>query len=266
MNIARVFPCDTGWQPKDDLSFIGDPPLFHPPIDEVHVSCTFTWDIPEARRLAKAWSGIAPVKLGGVAIDGESDQPFVGGMYLKRGVTITSRGCINACEWCQVRKKNLIEFDEFPDGNIIQDNNFLACSKSHREKVYSMLKRQTGGAIFKGGLQASLITTETCEELADIKIKEIWMACDYDGAIKPLQQAIDMLVWHGIRKYKIYVYALIGKEEQRLRAIRSMGVMPFAQLYMKRSEDKTPYTDEMKKYQRIMSRPAITRNIFQKST
>ena len=61
---------------------------------------------------------------------------------------------------------------------------------------------------------------------------------------------------------QLYCYVLIGKEEQRLRAVREMGVMPFAQLYQAPVKYKTEYTKEMKKYSRLMSRPAITRNIF----
>ena len=51
MRIVRVFPRRTSATPTDDLAFVGDPPLFLPEADEVHVSCTFTWDRAEARRL-----------------------------------------------------------------------------------------------------------------------------------------------------------------------------------------------------------------------
>jgi hypothetical protein len=56
VNIVRVFPRRTSLTPDDALAFVGDPPLWRPEADEVHVSCTFTWDIPEAKRLAEAWS------------------------------------------------------------------------------------------------------------------------------------------------------------------------------------------------------------------
>lgn len=68
--ILRVFPQRTSHTPDDDLAFIGDPPLFRPEVDEVHVSCTFLYDKPEAERLADAWSKYYPeVKLGGPAYD-----------------------------------------------------------------------------------------------------------------------------------------------------------------------------------------------------
>ena len=33
--------------------------------DEVHVSVTFTWDLPKAERLADLWKYVAPIKIGG---------------------------------------------------------------------------------------------------------------------------------------------------------------------------------------------------------
>ena len=65
--IARVFPRRTRATPTDSLTFVGDPPLIRPEIDEVHVSVTFTWDLPEAERLADSWGRFYPVKVGGPA-------------------------------------------------------------------------------------------------------------------------------------------------------------------------------------------------------
>ena len=66
--IARVFPRRTSATPDDETAFVGDPPLFLPAVKEVHVSCTFTWDRPEAQRLARAWASQGyDVRLGGPA-------------------------------------------------------------------------------------------------------------------------------------------------------------------------------------------------------
>ena len=68
MRIARVFPRRTSATPDDELAFVGDPPLFLPTADEVHVSCTFTWDRPQAQRLARAWANHGyTVRIGGPA-------------------------------------------------------------------------------------------------------------------------------------------------------------------------------------------------------
>lgn len=67
MNIARVFPRKTKATPIDSLAFIGEPPLFLPDVNEVHVSVTFSWDLMKAQRLAEAWGHYFPTKLGGPA-------------------------------------------------------------------------------------------------------------------------------------------------------------------------------------------------------
>lgn len=106
MKIARVFPTKTSMTPTDSDAYFGLPEMFMPKYDEVHISCNFTWDIQKAKWLALQWQHIAPVKIGGVAIDGESEQPFVAGMYLRKGITITSRGCVNNCPFCMVKKNS----------------------------------------------------------------------------------------------------------------------------------------------------------------
>jgi len=66
MRIIRVFPRKTNATPTDSLSYIGGPTIFAE-ADEVHISVSFSWDLPEAERLEKEWRHIAPVKIGGPA-------------------------------------------------------------------------------------------------------------------------------------------------------------------------------------------------------
>lgn len=124
MKIARVFPSKTRMCPTDNDAYFGDPGLFTPQYDEIHVSVTFTWDIPKAERLARAWANHGKVKIGGVAINGESDQPFQSGIYLREGVTITSRGCPNNCPFCMV-KKNSLSSMSFPKGILSKTTTFF---------------------------------------------------------------------------------------------------------------------------------------------
>mgnify|MGYP000250552743 CR=1 FL=1 len=73
MNVARVFITPTSMTPHDELAFIDCPPPLLaldalPQIDEVHVSVTFTWDMPRAETLAREWEALGvPVKMGGPA-------------------------------------------------------------------------------------------------------------------------------------------------------------------------------------------------------
>ncbi len=66
MRIIRVFPSRNNATPNDDMAFFDVPGMFRPEADEVHVSCTFSWDIHRAEMLYNAWSEHYPVvKIGG---------------------------------------------------------------------------------------------------------------------------------------------------------------------------------------------------------
>lgn len=261
--IARVFPTKTNMSPTDPDAYFGLPMMFMPTYDEIHISVAFTWDIPRAKYLASNWRKYGKVIIGGPAIDGESEQPFKAGMYLKPGVTITSRGCPNKCSFCMVGQ-GLIEFEQFPEGNILQDNNVLACSKQHIRKVFAMLTKQKQ-IEFKGGLEKYRITSEIAEQLRGLRIKSLWLACDQPEGIKPLKKAVTILQQAGFKQDHIYCYVLIGKnmqeEEQRLREIWNIGCKPFAQLY-RDTQDSIKYSKEWKQFVRKWSRPAISRAIM----
>ena len=49
--IIRVFCEQTNSTPTDDYVFIGEPGLFIPPHNEVHISCVFTWQRNHADRI-----------------------------------------------------------------------------------------------------------------------------------------------------------------------------------------------------------------------
>ena len=152
MKIIRVFPRKTRLTPDDENVRVACEPGFFDEADEVHVSVLFKEDLPKAERLAKAWSKVAPVKIGGVAT-GDSGGNFVPGMYVKKGGVITSRGCPNRCWFCIVWRNegNVIRELPITDGWNVMDNNLLRCSENHVRKVFDMLHRQPERAVFSGG-------------------------------------------------------------------------------------------------------------------
>lgn len=84
--IARVFPRRTKATPDDALAFTGPLPRAIREtgggIDEVHVSVTFTYDIPKAEKLVKSWERLGvPVKIGGPAF-GDRSGDFTPGLYM----------------------------------------------------------------------------------------------------------------------------------------------------------------------------------------
>lgn len=135
---------------------------------------------------------------------------FQSGMYLKKGVTITSRGCPNNCSFCFAHKREG-KIRELPitEGNIIQDNNILACSNKHWRLVIDMLKKQKAVS-FKGGLEKYRITPKIVEDLRGLRIRELWLACDQASSIKPLEKAVELLSKAGFTRNHLYCYVLIG--------------------------------------------------------
>ncbi len=103
--IARVFPTKTNMTPVDEHVYFGCPPaLLDIKYNEVHISVTFTWDRQQGAGLMGLWDKYGTVKIGGPAC-GDAGGEFVPGRYLKKGVTITSRGCIRNCQFCYVPKR-----------------------------------------------------------------------------------------------------------------------------------------------------------------
>lgn len=263
MNIIRVFCRKTSYTPTDDMAFVGPPPgLFIPEHDEIHISCTFTWDMDYAEELAFQWEGVTnkPVKLGGPAYHSAADD-FTPGLYVRKGIIFTSRGCNNNCPWCGVRD---IEgkLRELPicEGNIIQDNNFLQCSRAHKDKVFDMLKTQRGIA-FRGGLETDLIDDHFVDAIRGLRIAELWLACDTDAQLPRFKKACEKLTNAGFNRNQIRCYSLIGHdmeaEEARNREIWIAGAMPYSQLERDFSRTKTEYSKEWREFERIWQRYPI---------
>lgn len=270
MRIIRVFPRRTSFTPMDDYAFIGDPPMIRPEADEVHISVTFTWDKEQANRLSEAWSQYYPiVKLGGPAYCSPCNQ-FVPGRYVAHGVTFTSYGCNNRCPPCLVwrREGRLKEVPDFREGNIVQDNNLLQCSRPHIEAVMAML-RQQGLVSLSGGLDSRRLSDWFVEELKNLDLWQIFFACDFNSDLPALQKALSKLEWLGRDNYNLlhhvrcYVLLAFDGEtietgERRLEAVYESGALPFAQLYQP-PETYIAYPKEWRDLARQWSRPAITK-------
>jgi len=261
--IVRVFPRKTSMTPVDDsYVFVGDPPLWRPQADMVHVSVAFTWDIEEGKRLRDAWAQYYPmVNLGGPAFNNGDSDYFRPGVYIKHGVTFTSRGCNNNCPWCLVPEhEGKLRIIPIMPGHIVQDNNFLQCPTSHRLAVYRMLSSQRKAAEFSGGLDARLITDEIADELRGLRIHQVFLAADTEAALRPLAKAVKKLPFLGRQKTRCFVLIAYNGEtieqaEARLRKVWELGAMPFAQLFQP-PDRYIDYSHEWKALARTWSRPA----------
>jgi len=239
-NILRVFPYRTSFTPDDPLVAISEPTLWEPRkgIEEVHISILSTWDIEEGKRLQESWARYySTVKLGGPAF-GLSGDEFEAGKYIKRGVTITTRGCDFNCPWCLVPSKEgkFRELKTIAPGNIVQDNNILLANKIHLCKLFGMLKTQKA-IRFVGGLDCRLLKDWHIEKLRGLRIKELWFALDSGDRRKNFSRICKKLKRVGFRREQIRCYVLAGYDEPiqasetRLRFAYECGALPFIQPY-----------------------------------
>jgi hypothetical protein len=271
-NIARVFPRKTKASPGDALAFFCEPPRDLPEISEVHVSVTFTYDLPKAEQLAESWRGVGvPVKLGGPAT-GQRGEDFMPGMYLKRGYVVTSRGCDNACWFCAVPKREG-KTRELPitDGFNVLDDNLLSCSERHIRDVFEMLKQQKEKPVFTGGLEAKRLKPWHVALLTEVKAARMYFAYDTADDLEPLIAAGKLLNEAGITRQsrKPSCYVLIGYRgdsfdaaEKRLRETWDAGFFPFAMLY-RNTDGETE--QEWRRFQREWVRPVIVAAKFKES-
>jgi len=267
--ILRIFIRRTSQTPDDNYVKIGMPDLFMPQdVDEVHISTIFSWDIENALNLKRNYELYYPkVLVGGPAFaNGTYVHKFVSGMYVKKGITITTRGCNFKCPFCLVGKKEG-KFQEIniEEGNIIQDNNILLASKDHLRKVFDMLKKQKG-IRFVGGLDKRLIKDWHIEELRSLSIKELWLAFDDWYGVGEFKRAMDKLKKAGFSRNQIRCYVLAGfnepiqASEERLRFVYDCGALPFIQKYRDKYNDNQ-LSKEDRQFIRRWSRPAIIKSI-----
>lgn len=267
--IARVFPRRTSATPDDELVFTGLLPIeilaTGGGIDEVHISCTFTYDIPNAEALARSWECLGiPVKIGGPAF-GDRMGDFVPGLYIKRGYTFTSRGCPNHCWFCSVAEAAHGKIRELPitDGYNILDDNVLATSEEHFRAVIEMLKRQPERPIFTGGIEAKILKPWQAELMKEAKTKRLYCAYDTPDDLEPLVQAGKIFRDAGftITSHTLCCYVLIGyrgdtfeaAEKRLIQTIRA-GFVPYAMLYRDKDGETAP---EWRAFQREWCRPII---------
>ncbi|MCL2197296.1 MAG: hypothetical protein FWB80_00075 [Defluviitaleaceae bacterium] len=276
--IIRVFPQRTSYTPDDNYIFVIPPKVgqapdtkYWPEHKEIHISCTFTWDKSYCEQLAHQFSGVTnkPVKLGGAAFNSPADD-FIPGMYIKKNIVFTTRGCNNNCPHCCVpRLEGRIKELPIHPGNIIQDNNFLQASRAHKDKVFKMLSTQKS-ICFKGGLSVECINDHFINAATGLRISELWLACDTDEALPKFKIAAEKLKKAGFSRDKIRCYALVGKnrdkDEARLREIYHAGALPMAMLFRDFSDKKTKYDQDTEKWARSWIKLAAVKAKMEKGT
>jgi len=264
MKIIRVFPRRTNATPCDENVIINRMPVLWDEADQIHISVAFTWDIPRVEKLAFMWQSVAPVMIGGPALN-EAGLNFEPGMYLKEGYTITSRGCNNQCWFCSVWKREPgVRELKIKDGWNIMDDNILACSDQHIKDVFEMLKNQKHPISFTGGIEAKLLKPWHVDLFNSIRMKELFCAYDTPDDYEPLINAGKLFKEANItmKNRKARCYVLIGYPGdsftgalKRIQQTIDAGFFPFAMLWR---NNKGEFEREWKKFQRQWANPIIT--------
>lgn len=202
------------------------------------VSIPFTWDLPVVRARLEGNQSLlfSAVMVGGPAValmpgyfnhlsfvveswrGGHSDGVL---QRVNPLATKTSVGCVNHCRFCAVPtiEGNIRELEDWPDLPIICDNNLLACSQQHFDKVMDRLARHKW-CDFNQGIDARILTAYHAERLSRLNKPMIRLALDNINGFDVWEEALDRLSAHGIPKSRIRSYALIGFNDDPATAWR----------------------------------------------
>jgi hypothetical protein len=224
--------------------------LEHQTGDTVRLSIPFTWNLRDAYQRA-AWHDANGLRVlaGGPAVnlmpDFMAPVAEVGHhwenavQYHNPDATFTSRGCVRRCKFCAVPRAEgaFRELDDWPLAPIVCDNNFLAASDAHFDRVIDRLKPIAHRGIdFNQGLDARLMTPYRAGRLAELRCLAR-LAFDHLSVEGAFLSAFQMLRDAGFPLHKIRCYVLIGYDDTpedalyRLELVRSLGIKPFPGRY-----------------------------------
>ena len=192
-------------------------------------SVPFTWELPKVRMVVcqkQIFDQWEKVIVGGPAVqlmpDFFSDLDFVEvgkdcpGILqrINPQATRTTTGCPNKCKFCgigtgAIECGGFRELEDWPDNPILCDNNFLASSPEHFDRVIDRLE-PWGWADFNQGLDIRLLTPYHAKRLKRIGRPIIRLALDSMALKDKWLEAYEMLRSAGFPKSLIKTYALIG--------------------------------------------------------
>lgn len=146
--------------------------------------------------------------------------------------TRTTKGCIRKCLFCSVPliEGNFFELLDYEIKPILIDNNLLACSKKHFNRVIDNLKKLEW-CDFNQGLDIRLLNKYHAELFSELKNPLIRLAWDSLEDEKYFRRSYKLLRSAGIRKNNIQVYVLIGFADNpddalyRLTEIKKLGLL-----------------------------------------
>lgn len=191
------------------------------------VSVPFTWNLPATAQLLRQKSMLWDrAVVGGPAIDLMPDYlteiPNVMIGHDCPGVlqrvnplaTRTTLGCVRRCGFCgigqgKIERGGFRELKDWPDLPLICDNNLLAASISHFDRVMDRLERHVG-VDFNQGIDSRLLNEHHAERLARLKRPKIRLALDSMAYSDMWLEAREILLCAGVKKTWVSSYAIVA--------------------------------------------------------
>ncbi len=214
----------------------------------LYISVVFTFHLPEvANEIRQCRLDYDRVVIGGPAVQLMPDFfKDMANVSIRKRTSIdvlamhnqlacrTTVGCPNKCSFCAVPKieGEFKELKNFKIKPIVLDNNLLASSQLHFEKVCEGLEK-IGWCDFTQGLDCRLFTNYHAKKIKQIKYPIIRFACDSSKQYNAWSCAYDLCRKHKIAKDKIKTYVLIGYNSdpaecwERCKFIELHGVDPY---------------------------------------
>ena len=203
----------------------------------LYQSIPFTWLLPQAEAEArehrgKVVAGGPAVKLMGAPWAEMPDSvPFDALAFHNPLATFTTKGCPRHCSFCAVPKieGDFKELSSWKPAPVICDNNLLAASKTHFERVIDSLI-PFAVCDFNQGLDARLFTPYHADQLARLKRPHIRFSWDSIKTESVVTDAVNLCKKYGFKDIGIYV--LLGFKDTpedakyRLETVRSWGLFP----------------------------------------
>ena len=205
--------------------------------DTLYLSIPFSWLLGDAQVLAEEHNG--PVVAGGPAVDlngapwatTDAASPIEPLLFHNPCATFTTHGCPNSCAFCAVPRMEgaFRELASWRPAPIVCDNNLLAASRAHFERVIDSLL-QFRATDFNQGLEAKLFTPWHADQIARLKKPMVRFALDHVNQAGAVEKAIGIARKAGLRNFGVYV--LVGHKDTpddalgRLELVRSWDVWP----------------------------------------
>lgn len=213
--------------------------------DLIYASCVFTWHKPKE---------LSPIiRYGGSGIQNwniilPSDAEHIMPDYdlysnVDFSMGYTTRGCINNCWFCKVRRKEgylkaVAEPKEFYNPRftkmVLLDNSLLA-AENCIDTLKWLAKKQLL-TDFNQGLDIRCLNDENWHYLKRVKVDKYRFAFDSISYETSVRQGLDLMLGSGISPRKLSFYVLVGGKEddqaiERMKLLQSYGVDVYPMIY-----------------------------------